>query len=146
MFESQLMQIPGLRDIVIYWPAPRAFSVAQKPWGWAYLLMQKPRGAWGGGDDGNRSNWYLHYLQSVCLLIKFLKVFEVTVDFPLCFSVHSSLEIWDFCGALVKQTESVLIRTKPNSYWAEEEHVSNGIWHHDFNFIFWNKSNCMNEK
>ena len=29
MFESQLMQIPGPRDIVIYRPDPRAFSVVQ---------------------------------------------------------------------------------------------------------------------
>ena len=53
-----LMQIPGPRDIVIYWPGPRAFSVLQKPWGWAHISVQKPRGARG---DGNRSNWYLHY-------------------------------------------------------------------------------------
>ena len=52
------MQMPGPRDIVIYWPGPRAFSVVQKPWGWAHILVQKPRGARG---DGNRSNWYLHY-------------------------------------------------------------------------------------
>ena len=42
------MQMPGLRDIVIYWPRPRAFSVVQKPWGWAHILVQKPRGARGG--------------------------------------------------------------------------------------------------
>ena len=29
-FESQLMQMPGPRDIVIYRPAPMAFSVLQK--------------------------------------------------------------------------------------------------------------------
>ena len=33
---------------------PRAFSVVQKPWGWAHISVQKPRGAWGG--DGNWSN------------------------------------------------------------------------------------------
>ena len=38
------MQIPGPRDIVIYWPGPRAFSVVQKPWGWAHIFVQKPRG------------------------------------------------------------------------------------------------------
>ena len=53
-----LMQMQGPRDIVIYWPYPRAFSVVQKPWGWAHILVQKPRGARG---DVNRSNWYLHY-------------------------------------------------------------------------------------
>ena len=52
-----LMQMPDPRDIAIYWPGPRAFSVVQKPWGWAHILVQKPRGARG---DGNRSNWYLH--------------------------------------------------------------------------------------
>ena len=40
-----LMQMPGSRDIVIYWPRPRAFSVVQKPWGWAHISVQKPRGA-----------------------------------------------------------------------------------------------------
>ena len=58
MFESQLMQMPGPRDIVIYWPGPRPTSVVQKPWGLAHILVQKPRGAQGG--DGNQSNWYLH--------------------------------------------------------------------------------------
>ena len=33
MFESQLMQMPGPRDIVIYWSGPRAFSAVQKPRG-----------------------------------------------------------------------------------------------------------------
>ena len=33
-----LMQMPG----------PRAFSVVQKPWGWAHISVQKPRGARGG--------------------------------------------------------------------------------------------------
>ena len=32
-----LMQMPGPRDIVIYWPGPRAFSVVQKPWGCSVL-------------------------------------------------------------------------------------------------------------
>ena len=41
-----LMQMPGPRDIVIYWAGPRAFSVVQKPWGWAHVV-QKPRGARG---------------------------------------------------------------------------------------------------
>ena len=31
MFESWLMQMPGPRDIMIYWPGPLAFSVLQKP-------------------------------------------------------------------------------------------------------------------
>ena len=51
------MQMPGPRDIVIYLSGPRAFSVVQKPWGWAHILVQNP-GVPGG--DGNRSNWYLH--------------------------------------------------------------------------------------
>ena len=42
------MQMPGPRDIVISWPDPRAFSLVQKPWGWAHILVQKPRGARGG--------------------------------------------------------------------------------------------------
>ena len=45
MFESQLIQMPGPRDIVIYWSDPRAFSVVQKPRGWAHISVQKPRGA-----------------------------------------------------------------------------------------------------
>ena len=50
MFESQLIQMPGPRDIVIYRPSPRAFPVVQKPRGWAHISVQKPRGArWGGG-------------------------------------------------------------------------------------------------
>ena len=49
--------MPGPRDNVIYWPGPPAFSVVQKPWDWAHILVQKPRGA--RGDD-NLSNWYLH--------------------------------------------------------------------------------------
>ena len=47
-----LMQMPGPRDIVIYLPGPRAFSVVQKPWGWAHILVQKPRGARGGMVTG----------------------------------------------------------------------------------------------
>ena len=42
-----LIQMPGPRDIAFYWPGPRAFSVVQKPWGWAHILVQKPRGARG---------------------------------------------------------------------------------------------------
>ena len=47
MFESQLVQMPGPRDIIFYWPGPRAFSVVQKPRGWAHISVQKPRGAGG---------------------------------------------------------------------------------------------------
>ena len=47
MFESQLIQMPSPRDIIIYWPGLRAFSVVQKPQGWAHILVQKPRDAWG---------------------------------------------------------------------------------------------------
>ena len=45
MFESQLMQIPDARDIVIYRPEPRKFSFARKPWGGAHISVEKPRGA-----------------------------------------------------------------------------------------------------
>ena len=48
MFESQLIQMLGPRDIVIYWPGPWAFSVVQKPWDWAHILVQKPWIAQGG--------------------------------------------------------------------------------------------------
>ena len=37
-----LIQMPGPRDIVVYWLEPRAFSVVQKQWGWAHILVQKP--------------------------------------------------------------------------------------------------------
>ena len=47
-----LMQMPGPRDIVIYWPVPRTFSVVQKPWSWAHILGQKPRVPGGGGVTG----------------------------------------------------------------------------------------------
>ena len=43
MFESELMQMPGPRDIVIYKHDPRAFSVVRKPWGWAHSSVQKLR-------------------------------------------------------------------------------------------------------
>ena len=52
MFESQLVQMPGPRDIILYWPGPRAFSVVQKPRGWAHISVQKPRGARGGMVTG----------------------------------------------------------------------------------------------
>ena len=52
MFESQLVQMPGPRDIILYWPGTRAFSVVQKPRGWAHILVQKPRGARGGMVTG----------------------------------------------------------------------------------------------
>ena len=42
------MQMPGPRDIVIYWPGPQAFFVVQEPWSWAHISVQKPRGAGGG--------------------------------------------------------------------------------------------------
>ena len=41
----------GSRDIVIYWPCPRAFSVVQKPRGWAHISMQKPGGMVTGQID-----------------------------------------------------------------------------------------------
>ena len=52
MFESQLVQMPDPRDITLYWPGPRAFSVVQKPRGWAHISAQKPRGARGGMVTG----------------------------------------------------------------------------------------------
>ena len=52
MFESQLVQMPGPRDIILYWSGPRAFSVVQKPRGWAHISVQKPRGARGGMVTG----------------------------------------------------------------------------------------------
>ena len=52
MFERKLMQMPGPRDIVIFRPAPQAFSVLQKPWGWAHISVKKPRGARGGVVTG----------------------------------------------------------------------------------------------
>ena len=79
MFKSQLMQMPGPRDIVIYRPHPRAFSIVQKPWGWAHISVQKPRGARG---DGNRSNWYLHY--SSVLILSHIFTLTVDVDNSLC--------------------------------------------------------------
>ena len=44
--------MPGPRDVILYWPGPRAFSVVQKPRGWAHISVQKPRGAGGGGGGG----------------------------------------------------------------------------------------------
>ena len=41
------MQMPGPRDIVIYRHCPLACSVVRKPWGWAHISVQKPRGARG---------------------------------------------------------------------------------------------------
>ena len=43
--------MPGPRDTVIYWPGPRAFSVVQKPRGWAHISVQKPWGARGDGTS-----------------------------------------------------------------------------------------------
>ena len=37
------MQMPSPRDIVIHRPVSQALSVVQKPWGWAHILVQKPR-------------------------------------------------------------------------------------------------------
>ena len=51
MFESQLMQMPGPRDMVIYRSDPRAFSVVQKPWGWAHISVQQLRGMVTGQID-----------------------------------------------------------------------------------------------
>ena len=51
MFESQLLQMPGPRDIVIYWPCPRAFSVVQKP-GARHTFQCKS--LWGEGRGGGR--------------------------------------------------------------------------------------------
>ena len=34
--------MPDPWDIVIYRPDPQAFSLVQKPWGWAHISVQKP--------------------------------------------------------------------------------------------------------
>ena len=52
MFESQLIQMPGPRDIVIYWPGHWAFPVVQKPRGWAHMSVEKLQGARGGMVTG----------------------------------------------------------------------------------------------
>ena len=65
------MQMPGPRDIVIYWPDPQAFSVVPKPWGWAHILVQKPRGARGGGMVTGQID--------TCIIAAFLDV-EKTFD------------------------------------------------------------------
>ena len=49
MFKSQLMQMPGPRDIVIYRPAPGIFCCAKALRLGTHISVQRPRGAWGGG-------------------------------------------------------------------------------------------------
>ena len=49
MFESQLMQMPGPKDIVNYWPGPQAFSVVQKPLGLGTHFGAKTPGCRGEG-------------------------------------------------------------------------------------------------
>ena len=56
MFESQLIQTPGPRDIVIYRLGSRAFSVVQKAWGWAHISVQRPRGATRRGTVTDQSD------------------------------------------------------------------------------------------
>ena len=88
-----LMQMPGPRDIVIYWPDPWAFPVVQKPWGWAHILVQKPQGTRG---DGNRSNWYLHnspYMQDYCKRLFVLCSSEMVFSFLLKKSKLKAIEI-----------------------------------------------------
>ena len=46
-----LMQMPGSRDIVIYWPGPRAFSVVQNP-GAGHTFRCKSPGVPGGMVTG----------------------------------------------------------------------------------------------
>ena len=62
MFESQLMQMPGPRDIVIFMPAPGHFLLCKSPGTGHTFRCKSPRvtGGGGGGGDGNRSNWYVH--------------------------------------------------------------------------------------
>ena len=58
MSESQLMQMPDPRNIVIYRPRPQAFSIVQKPWGWAHISEQKPEGEMVTGQiDTCISSW-----------------------------------------------------------------------------------------
>ena len=45
------MQMPGLR----------AFSIVQEPWGWAHILVQKPRGARGGGMVTRQIDTYINF-------------------------------------------------------------------------------------
>ena len=47
-----LIQMSGPRDIVIYWPGPRAFSVVHKLWGWAPHFGAKAPGCPGGMVTG----------------------------------------------------------------------------------------------
>ena len=65
-----LMQMPGPRDIVIYWPDPRAFSVVQKPWGWAHILKQKPQG--GGGMGTGQIDTCIKYTHYFILFTAFM--------------------------------------------------------------------------
>ena len=59
MFESQLLQMPGPRDIVIYWPCPQAFSLVQKP-GAGHTFQCKSRG---GGVTGQNDTCITHPLR-----------------------------------------------------------------------------------
>ena len=54
-----LMQMPGPKDIAIYWPCPRTFSVVQKPWGWAHISVQKPRVPGGEGMVTGQIDTYI---------------------------------------------------------------------------------------
>ena len=75
MFENQLMQMPGPRDIVIYRPGPRAFSILQKPWGWAHILVQTPRGAGGGGG------MVIGQIDTCIIMIKFSRTVPHTLAY-----------------------------------------------------------------
>ena len=44
-----MMQMPDPKDIVIYWPGPRAFSIVQTPWGLGTHFGAKAPGCPGGG-------------------------------------------------------------------------------------------------
>ena len=53
--------MPGPRNIVIYWPSPRAFPVVQKPWAWPHILVQKPWGAQGGMVTGQIDAYFTRW-------------------------------------------------------------------------------------
>ena len=85
------MQMPRPRDLVIYWPGPRAFSVMQKPWGWAHISVKKPQGARREGVvtgqtdtciTSLRSNWW-KWLTAVFLTIMLTKALQTFESFCL---------------------------------------------------------------
>ena len=61
-FESQLMQMPSPKDIVIYRPGPGNFQLCKNP-GTGHIFRCKSPGM--PERNGNQSNWYLH---NICRL------------------------------------------------------------------------------